>query len=315
MKILVTGADGLVGYALRDLCAQDARFVFVGKSHADLRSYEDTEMLFRDVSPTRVVHLAALVGGIGGNMMHSGDFFIDNVKMNINVLEVARKSGVKKLYAFMSTCIFPQDATYPLNAKDLHNGPPHPSNFGYAYAKRMLEVHIRAYKTQYGLEYQTLIPTNVYGPNDNWDLVEGHVAPSLIHKCFLAKSTNSPLVIWGNGRAKREFLYSRDLARIIKMLLESEHVLDQPLIISDSSEVSISDLAKSIVRAYGFKGILKFDSSKPEGQLRKPSDNSTFLKLFPDFKFTSLTEGISETVEWFQNNYPNVRGITKEDRK
>jgi len=315
VNILVTGADGLVGHALRELCAQDARFVFAGKSHADLRSYDQTELLFRDVNPTQVVHLAALVGGIGGNMMHSGDFFIDNVKMNVNVLEAARKSGVKKLFAFMSTCIFPQDATYPLNAKDLHNGPPHHSNFGYAYAKRMLEVQIRAYKSQYGLEYQALIPTNVYGPNDNWDLVEGHVVPSLIHKCFLAKRSNSPLVIWGSGQAKREFLHSKDLARIIKMLIDNEYVLDYPLIISDSSEVSISELAMSIARAFNFQGIVNFDSSKPEGQMRKPSDNSTFLNLFPDFKFTALSEGITETVEWFQNHYPNVRGIVKEDKK
>lgn len=311
MKILVTGADGLVGYALRELCAEDARFVFVGKSHADLRSSEETELLFCDVSPSYVVHLAALVGGIGGNMMHSGDFFIDNLRININVLEAARKLKVKKLYAFMSTCIFPQEAVYPLNVRDLHNGPPHPSNFGYAYAKRMLDVQTRAYKSQYGLEYQTLIPTNVYGPNDNWDLLEGHVAASLIHKCFLAKSTNSPLVIWGSGKAKREFLYSRDLARIIKILLDNDFILNEPLIISPSSEVSISDLAESIVEAFGFEGIVKFDSSKPEGQLRKPSDNSPFLKLFPSFNFTSLSQGVTETVEWFESKYPNVRGITK----
>ena len=217
-KILVTGADGLVGSALRRINPPGA--VFVMRKDADLTNFEATKKLFEKIVPTQVVHLAAQVGGIGGNAMHSGEFFRNNIMINTNVLEAARLIGVKGLISFMSTCVFPDKCEYPLNEKNLHAGPPHSSNFGYAYAKRMLEVQSAAYRREWGCNFIVGIPTNIYGPNDNFNLTEGHVLPALIHKCYLAKQNKTPLSIWGSGEPLREFVYADDIAGLALWALE-----------------------------------------------------------------------------------------------
>ncbi len=303
-KIMVTGADGLVGSAVRRLNPADT--VYVTRKDVDLTNFEETKKFINKIAPTHVIHLAAQVGGIGGNSMHSGEFFRNNIMININVLEAARLAGVNRLVSFMSTCVFPDKTTYPLNEKDLHGGPPHHSNFGYAYAKRMLEVQSSAYRKEWGCNFNVLIPTNIYGPNDNFNLTEGHVLPSLIHKCYLAKQNNTPLTIWGSGKPLREFVLSDDIARLTLWALDNYNE-ESPLILSSGEEVSIGDMVKLIVKLMDFKGEVVFDSTKPDGQFRKPSDVTKLRKYLPDFKFVPVEEGVASTVKWFVENYPNVR--------
>jgi GDP-L-fucose synthase len=304
MTILVTGSDGLVGSALRDLISEDV--YFATRKDADLTNYQETEALFIRIKPEKVIHLAALVGGIGGNLMHSGEYFRDNLQININTLEAARKTNVSKLVSFMSTCVFPNEGPYPLTPSSLHLGQPHPSNFGYAYAKRMLEVQSRAYRAQWGLDYVVAIPTNIFGPRDNFNLIEGHVVPALIHKTYLAKKEKTDLSVWGSGNPLREFIFSKDVAKITLWMLNN-YSDSEPLILTSGIETSIRDLVNCVVHEMDYSGEITFDDTKPDGQLRKPSSNQPLLKRLSDFEFTNLSDGMKETVEWFNSNYPNIR--------
>ncbi len=303
-KTLITGAGGLIGYATRSLGLPD--MVYLTRKDADLTNFEVTKALFNLIKPDKVIHFAAQVGGIGSNIVHSGEYFRNNIMININVLEAARLSGVKKLVSFMSTCIFPDQCEYPLNERNIHNGPPHPSNFGYAYAKRMLEVQSAAYRKEWGCDYIVVIPTNVYGPNDNFSLEDGHVASSLIHKCYLAMKNGTDLVVWGTGKPLREMVYSKDIAKLALWALEN-YDEDDPIILSTGLETSIMSIVKIIVEKMGFKGKVVFDETKPDGQFRKPSDTTKLKRYLPELEFTPVEEGMSETVEWFLAHYPNVR--------
>lgn len=302
--ILVTGGDGLVGSALRRL--GEPNLVFASKKDADLTDFRATKKLFEKVRPSAVIHLAAKVGGVGGNSKHPGGYFRDNILINTNVLEAARLAGTGKLVSFLSTCIFPDPAEYPLNERDLHKGPPHPSNFGYAYAKRMLEVGSRAYRAEWGCNFVTVVGTNIYGPGDNFSLENGHVVASLIHKCFLAKQNKTDFVLWGSGKPLREFVFSEDIARLALWALKN-YDEPSPLILSSGIETSTKTLAETIAKKMKFEGKIAFDSSKPDGQYRKPSDTTKLKKYLPDFRFTPLEEGAKKTVEWFEEHYPNVR--------
>jgi GDP-L-fucose synthase len=299
-KILVTGGNGLVGSE------------FVGDHYFkpssniyDLRRTEDTNRLMLK-GFDGIIHCAAKVGGVGGNMNFKGDFFYDNIMMNTNVIEGARMSGVKNLVAFLSTCVFPDNVEYPLTESKIHLGPPHTSNDAYAYAKRMIDIQIRAYREQYGLNYKSVIPCNIYGPNDNYDIINGHVLPSLIHKCYLARENKTPLSIWGSGKPLREFIFSRDVAKLTEWVLHNYNE-NEPIILSTSEEISIMDMVGIIVELMNFKGEVIFDSSKPDGQFRKPSDNTKIKTYLPNFEFTPLYEGLKETIEFFENNYSFVR--------
>ena len=303
-KLLITGANGMVGYAFRQLNPPDA--VFLTREDVDLIDFNATKTAFKLLKPEKVIHLAAVVGGIGGNMIHTGEFFRENIVINTNVLECARLCGAKNLISYMSTCVFPDTCSYPLNEKDIHNGPPHPSNFGYAYAKRMLEVQSKAYRQEWNCDYIVAIPTNIYGANDIWNLEEGHVIPSLIHKCYLAKQNDSDLVVWGSGKPLREFIFSYDIAKLSLWAIEN-YKEDSPIIFSSGIEISIKDLVGLVVEKMSFTGKVVFDKSKPDGQYRKPSDTSKLRKYLPDFKFTPMEEGIEITIDWFLSNYPNVR--------
>tara|TARA_Y100000401_G_C8303199_1_gene215405 strand:+ start:330 stop:1235 length:906 start_codon:yes stop_codon:yes gene_type:complete len=298
-KVLVTGGTGLVGTAIE-------ADIKVGTKEADLRDWDQTNKLIENHKPTHVVHTAARVGGVGGNMRAKGEFYYDNIRINTNVLESCRINNVEKVVSILSTCIFPDKVEYPLTEKKIHLGAPHKSNYGYAYAKRMLDVQTEVYREQYNVNYTCVVPTNIYGPNDNFDIDNGHVLPSLIHKCYIAKQNNTNLEVWGSGEPLREFIYSKDIGKLINWALDN---YDDPesIIFSTSHEISIKDVVGLIVDAMGFTGKVIFDTTKPEGQFRKPSDNSKLLSLLPDFKFTPIDVGIKETVEWFTNNFDNAR--------
>ena len=299
-KILVTGGHGLVGSEF----ISGQYFKPTSKDY-DLRKREDTNRLMIKQFDS-VIHCAAKVGGVGGNINYKGEFFYDNIMMNTNVIEGARLSKVKNLVAFLSTCVFPDQVEYPLTEKKIHLGPPHFSNDAYAYAKRMTDIQIRSYKEQYGLNYKSVIPCNIYGPNDNYDIVNGHVLPSLIHKCYLARENKTPLTIWGSGKPLREFIFSKDVAKLTEWVLYNYNEND-PIILSTSEEISIMDIVDIIVELMNFKGHVIFDSSKPDGQFRKPSDNSKIKNYLPDFKFTPLYDGLKETIEYFEKNYTIIR--------
>lgn len=307
--LLVTGANGLVGSQFK------GDVIKITSKHGDLKNpktidsllhfYADKELRKEHVVD-KIIHCAAKVGGVGGNMKYKGEFFYDNIMINTNVIESARKHGIKKLVVFLSTCVFPDNVEYPLTESKIHLGPPHFSNDAYAYAKRMAEVQIRAYREQYGVNYTSVIPTNIYGPNDNFNIENGHVIPSLIHKCYLARENNTDLVIWGSGEPLREFIYSKDVAELALWVLDN-YDESEPIILSTSEEISIKYVVKVIVEAMNFKGNVIFDKTKPDGQFRKPSDNSKLMSYLPDYKFTPFDVGIKETVEWFEKNYPNIK--------
>ena len=293
-KLLVTGGNGLVGSSINS-------DVKVGKEY-NLIIPEETDKMFQFHKPTHVIHCAGKVGGVGGNMNHKGEYFYDNIMINTNVIEGARKSGVEKLVSFLSTCVFPDNVEYPLTESKIHLGEPHISNYPYAYAKRMADIQIRAYREQYGLNYVSVIPTNIYGPNDNFSLTHGHVMPMLIHKLYLAQQNNTDFTVWGSGKPLREFIYSKDVAKLSEWAVYN-YDETEPIIFSSSNEISIMDLVDLLVKEFNFKGKVIFDSTKPDGQYRKPSDNSKLKSYLPNFKFTPIEEGIKETVKWFIDNY------------
>jgi len=298
MKLLVTGGKGLVGSAI------DAD-VKLGREY-NLIDPQEANKAFEYHKPTHVIHCAGKVGGVGGNMNYKGEYFYDNLMINTNVIEAARKHEVKNLVAFLSTCVFPDSVEYPLTETKIHLGEPHNSNYSYAYAKRMADIQIRAYREQYGINYTSVIPTNIYGPNDNFSLEHGHVMPMLIHKLYKAQRDNTDFIVWGSGKPLREFIYSKDIAILAKWAIENYNETE-PIIFSTSEEISIRNVVDLLVQEFNFKGKVVFDETKPEGQFRKPSDNSKLKSYLPDFKFTPIEQGIKETVNWFIENYDTTR--------
>lgn len=306
--ILVTG-NGLLGSQFDDC-------IHLSSKSCDMRRQKKVEHWFEDYRPTHVIHTAAKVGGLGANMFNQAEFFYDNIMINTNIIEACRKYGVKRACFFLSTCVFPDKVEYPLTEEKIHLGPSHPSNYGYSEAKRAAEVMVRAYNKQYGLEYFCVIPCNVYGPNDNFSIDNGHVIPSLIRKCDLAKKNNTPLEIWGDGSPKREFIYSKDLAKYTKRILFDTNFTGN-VIISNPEEYSIRQVVRNIVTLMDFKGEVIYKTDKPNGQLRKPSSIAKLESILEeqivdedgrcDGKMTNLWDGLEETIEWYYANYNRLR--------
>jgi len=309
---MVTGGSGLVGKALQAVVAQEQKpnehWIFLTSKDGDLRDLAQTEALFQLHHPTHVVHLAAFVGGLFKNMKYKVEFWRYNVLMNDNIMHCCHKYNVDKLVSCLSTCIFPDKTTYPIDETMIHSGPPHESNEGYAYAKRMIDVQNRLYNEEYGCKFTSVVPTNIYGPHDNWNLEDSHVIPGLVHKLYLAKQNNTPLSVWGSGKPLRQFIFSHDLARLFLWVLR--HYDDpNPIILSvgEEEEVSIRDVVESIVKAMDFKGEVIFDKTKADGQFKKTANNHKLMRLHPDFQFTPFEQGIKETVDWFVANYESAR--------
>jgi len=317
--VLVTGGTGLVGKAIEHIIntePQDSRFgkrhnetwIFAGSSDGDLRDPEQTRQLFQKYKPTHVIHLAALVGGLYKNMKYQLRFLRDNICINDNILHTSYLTHTTKLVSCLSTCVFPDKVTYPLDETKIHLGPPHESNFGYAHAKRMVDVQNHAYKEQFGCNFTSAIPTNIFGPHDNFDLEDSHVIPGLVHKCYLAKKNNTPFVVSGTGKPLRQFIYSYDLAKLfIWMLREYDDVEPVTFCVSEDEEVSIREVADAIVEATGFQGEYIFDTTRADGQFRKPASNKKLLKLIGGFEFTPFNQALDTTVKWFCKNYDNAR--------
>lgn len=267
------------------------------------------------------------------------EFFRENILINDNVMECCRIYEVKKLVSFLSTwyvntarpknhfcflyvwiwphiclilldcvSIFPDKTTYPIDETMLHDGPPHPSNEGYAYAKRLIDTMNRAYAEEYNCNFTSIIPTNIYGKYDNFSIQNGHVIPGLIHKCYLAKKMNTPFTIWGSGTPLRQFVYSRDLAELTVWVMREYHE-PTPITLSvdEEDEVSIKDVALAVAKAMNFEGAVEFDTSKADGQFKKTAGNKKLRSYQPDYKFTPIEDGIQQSVDWFVENYETCR--------
>ena len=299
MKKLITGGSGLLGSSFKD-------GIKLSSSDCDLRSPNDTQNLFNNINPEVVIHAAARVGGIGGNMNHQAEYYRDNILINTNVIHASYLSKVKRLVCFLSTCIFPDIVELPLDESKIHLGPPHPSNFGYANAKRMVDIQLKAYKSLYNTNYFSIIPCNAYGPRDNFNISNGHVIPSLIHKMYKAKIECKDFEAWGSGKPLREFILSTDLANIVDILIDEYDGVD-PIIVSNPHEYSIKEIIELIAELMDFRGNINWLSDKPDGQYRKPTTNSKLLNIIGDYNFTPLREGLKITIDWFLENYPNIR--------
>jgi len=303
--VLVTGGSGLIGNAIKQLDNKNYNFIYLSSKDCDLLDYLKTEEYFTQLKPDYVIHLAACVGGLYKNINNGIKMLEDNLLINSNVLKVSYKIGVKKLIACLSTCVFPDRTSYPINEKMLHFGPPHPSNEGYSHAKRILEVQCRHYN-KIGCNFVCIIPTNIYGSFDNFSLEDGHVIPSLIHNCYLSKEKGVPFVVKGTGTPLRQFIYNVDLAKIILKVLETNKI--NMLIISPTEEYSIKEVAQIISRRFYYEEHLKFDDNFADGQFRKTVDNARLVNFIgKDFPFTHLANGINETIDWFVENYQIAR--------
>ncbi|CAD7076696.1 unnamed protein product [Hermetia illucens] len=318
--VLVTGGSGLVGKAIQDVAAEenreDVKWYFATSKDADLRDVNQTRRLFEKVQPTHVIHLAAKVGGLFDNMNNNLDFLRENIQINDNVLQTAYEHKCKKVVSCLSTCIFPDRTTYPIDETMLHDGPPHPSNYGYSYAKRLVDVQNHAYNQKYGCNFTSIIPCNIFGPNDNYRPVVSHVIPGMIyrmHQLINSQETDLPeeekvFTVYGSGKPLRQFIYSLDLARLMVWVMWNYDSVE-PIILSvdEKDEVTIADAAREVAKAFKFKGKLEFDTSKADGQYKKTASNKKLRAFLPGFKFTDFSEAVESSVRWFVDNYEVAR--------
>jgi GDP-L-fucose synthase len=300
-RVVVTGGHGFLGSFVVDrLRAAGAKEVVVPRSEKhDLRIQTEALRLYTDTRPDIVIHLAAVVGGIGANRENPGRFFYDNAIMGLNVIEAARITGIEKLVCAGTICSYPKFTPVPFREEDFWNGYPEETNAPYGLAKKMLLVQLQAYREQYGFNGIYLTPVNLYGPRDNFDLETSHVVPALIRKCVEAKQTGaSEIVAWGTGNATREFLYVEDAADAI--VLAAEKYSKSDLVnLGSGEEISVRDLLEMIRTMVGATGVVRWDRAKPDGQPRRSLDTSRAAREFGWRAKTSLRAGLNETIEWF----------------
>ena len=315
--VMVTGGSGLVGKAIQEVIEAEEgtlneRWVYLSSGDGDLTCPIQTSAIFDKYMPTHVIHLAAQVGGLFANMKYKVQFWRNNVIMNDNIFQECHKRNIKKLVSCLSTCIFPDKTTFPIDETMIHDGAPHFSNEGYAYAKRMVDVQNRMYRDQYGMKFTSVIPTNIFGKHDNFHLEDSHVIPGLIHRGYLCKQKGEPFQIWGTGKPLRQFIFSKDLARLMVWTLRSYDEAD-PIILSvgEEDEVSIADVAHTVAKALGFEGEIQFDATKADGQHKKTANNAKLRRYLPDFKFMPFEDAMKETVEWFTENYATPGRVRK----
>ncbi len=302
LTILVTGGAGFLGSAVVKALRNRGftRLFIPRKAEYDLTRESDVTRLFRDTRPGVVIHLAALVGGIGANLQNPGKFFYDNLLMGAFLMEHARLAGVQKFVAVGTACSYPKFTPVPFREDDLWNGYPEETNAPYGLAKKMMLVQSQAYRAQYGFNSIFLIPVNLYGPGDHVDPNRSHVIPALIKKCFDAiKDGRKELVVWGDGTPTREFLYVDDAAEGIVLALE-RYEKPEPVNIGSSSEISIKDLVSLITSLTGFEGQVVWDTTKPNGQPRRRLDTTRAERAFGFKARVPLKEGLRKTIDWYK---------------
>ncbi len=302
-KVVVTGGGGFLGRAVVEQLERKKCQIFVVRSKDyDLRQPQESRRLVQETKPHIIIHLAAVVGGIGANRANPGKFFYENLLMGVPLMEEARLARVEKFVAIGTICAYPKFTPVPFKEKNLWDGYPEETNAPYGLAKKMLLVQAQAYRQQYGLNAIYLLPVNLYGPGDNFSLDTSHVIPALIRKCLEAEKNKADSVtVWGTGRATREFLYVDDAARAIILATERFN-RSEPMNIGAGFEISIKDLVGLIVRLTGFKGTVIWDKTKPDGQPRRCLDVS-FARREIGFKSAvSLEEGLKKTIHWYRTH-------------
>jgi GDP-L-fucose synthase len=303
-RVVITGGAGFLGsFVVEKLQERGCREIIVPRSREyDLRNRDAIVKLYEVTRPHIVIHLAAVVGGIGANRRNPGRFFYDNAIMGIQLMEYARQFGVEKFVAIGTVCSYPKVTPVPFKEDDLWNGYPEETNAPYGLAKKMMLVQAQAYRAQYGFNAIYLIPVNLYGPRDNFDLETSHVIPAIIRKCVEAKeSGRDEIVLWGDGSPTREFLYVEDAAEGI-ILATERYNGELPINLGTGEEISIRDLAALIARETGFNGRFVWDTTKPNGQPRRCLDVTRAKMLFGFQAKYSLRDGIARTVNWFIDN-------------
>ena len=310
-RVVVTGGAGFLGtFVVEKLRERGCRQVFVPRAaEFDLRDRDQIVRLYEQVQPHIVIHLAAVVGGIGANQVNPGRFFYDNAIMGIQLIEYARLAGVEKFVATGTICAYPKFCPVPFKEDDLWNGYPEETNAPYGLAKKMMLVQAQSYREQYGFNAIYLLPVNLYGPRDNFDLNTSHVIPALIRKFVEANERgDKEVVLWGDGSPTREFLYVEDAAE--GLLLAAERY-DGPLPVNlgTGEEMSIANLAKMIAAEVNFTGRFIWDTTKPNGQPRRGLDVSRAKELFGFEAVHRLRDGIPKTVAWFMSNRDSLRQV------
>lgn len=301
-RILITGGAGFLGSNVVDeLRKLGCKHLLVFRSSEyDLRSPAETARLFSDTHPQIVIHLAAVVGGIGANRANPGGFFYQNLMMGVEVIEQARLHNVEKVVAIGTVCAYPKFTPVPFREEDLWNGYPEETNAPYGIAKKMLLVQAQAYREQYGLNSIYLLPVNLYGPGDSFDPEKSHVIPALIKKCFDAIHSGADHIeVWGTGTASREFLYVEDCARAI-VLATQHYEKPEPVNIGAGREISIRELVELISELSGFRGEIRWDSSKPDGQPRRCLDVSRAEREFGFRAKMDFRQGLQKTIDWYR---------------
>jgi len=303
-RVCVTGGAGFLGsYVLEKLRRRGCRNILVPAiEEYDLVKIEDIRRMYDDMQPDVVIHLAAVVGGIGANREHPGEFFYKNLMMGVQLIEEARLRGIEKFVAIGTVCAYPKFTPVPYNEDDNKNDYPEETNAPYGLAKKMLLVQSQSYRQEYGFNSIFLLPVNLYGPGDNFNPASSHVIPALIKKCVDAIEEGKDCIeCWGSGTVSREFIYAEDAAEGILLATEFYNS-SEPVNIGSAFEITIKELVSKIVELAGFTGDIRWDSTKPDGQPRRCLDTSKAKKHFGFEAKTSFSEGLSRTIEWYKKN-------------
>ena len=303
-RVLVTGGSGFLGsFVVEKLGEKGCQDIFVPHSEEyDLRQLDAIQSLLKDTKPNMIIHLAARVGGIGANRAHPAEFFYDNLMMGVQLMHESWRAGINKFVAIGTVCAYPKFTPVPFKEDDLWNGYPEETNAPYGLAKKMLLIQAQTYRQQYGFNAIYLLPVNLYGQRDNFDLESSHVIPALIRKCIeAAKRNDDHIVVWGTGKPTREFLYVEDAAEGI-LLAAERYNGSEPVNLGSGMEISIHDLVHLIARLTGFKGKIVLDSSKPDGQPRRCLNTERAEQLFGFRAKTSFEDGLRRTIKWYRKS-------------
>jgi GDP-L-fucose synthase len=303
-RVLITGGGGFLGrYVCAAIQSRGPAALFAPrKADYDLTQQDRVRALLKDTRPDTIVHMAAVVGGIGANRTNPGLYFYQNAVMGIHLMEEARQSGVEKFVSLGTICSYPKFTPVPFKEEYLWNGYPEETNAPYGIAKKILLVQGQAYRQQYGFNAITLLPVNLYGPHDNFDLSSSHVIPALVRKTIEAREAKQrELVVWGDGSPSREFLFVRDAAEAIAMATESYNDAN-PVNIGSGHEITIRDLVTVICELCGFQGEIRWDETKPNGQPRRCLDTSRAKNAFGFTAMTDFRAGLAETISWYEKN-------------
>ena len=309
-SVTVTGGSGFLGsFVVEKLQARGAQDIFVPRSSAyDLRTEAGIRQMIADSKPDVIIHLAALAGGIGANRDRPAEFFYDNIMMGIPLMHAAYETGVDKFVAIGSICAYPKITPMPFQEENLWDGYPEETNAPYGLAKKMLLVQAQAYRDQFDYNAIYLMPVNLYGPRDNFDLETSHVIPALIRKCIEAQTRGeNHITLWGDGSPSREFLYARDAAEGIVLGAERYNG-SEPINLGSGQEIKIKDLIETIARLTGFSGDIIWDTSKPNGQPRRALNTDRAAEHFDWRAATPFEDGLRETIDWYRENQLEAAG-------